>query len=260
MRNKMQLLLPALILLFGGLQLTHAREYSVYPTEQEYASLPPYCKEKIENTSHAENKMWSDRFGANTWLHLHHYCQGLNDINRYYLESDRARQRDLLSSAVNQFNYVVDHIPPDSFLLAEVYQNRGRAKLKLGNDSDGVADLQKAIELNPRITQTYFLLSDQFENSKNKVMALQVISDGLRYMPASKALQRRYQELGGKLPYPEPYEKPVEQNTASKAKAETKTATTDKATPDSSAPDSAKPAETKPAIGIPGNPYCRFCP
>jgi hypothetical protein len=260
MRKSMQISWSALLLLFVGLQLATAREYSVYPTEHEYATLPPYCREKIEKKNPAENKMWSDRFGANTWLHMHHYCQGLNDINRYYLENDRTRRNDLLFSAVNQFDYMVGHLPTDSILLADVYQNRGHAQLMLRNAVDGVTDLQKALDLNPRISQAYLLLADQFESWKKRDKALQVVTDGLRNIPDSKVLQQRYRELGGKQPYPTPYEVPVEQNTASKTKVGTETAAADKATPNSSAPHAAKPPEGNPSIGMPGNPYCRFCP
>jgi tetratricopeptide (TPR) repeat protein len=260
MRKSIQIFWSAFLLLFVGLQLAFSREYSVYPTEQEYATLPPYCKEKIEKKNPTENKMWSDRFGANTWLHMHHYCQGLNDINRYYLESDRALRNDLLSSAVGQFDYVIGHVPTDSVLLADAYQNRGHVQLMLRNAVDGVTDLQKALELNPRISQAYLLLADQFESWKKRDKALQIVSDGLRYIPASKVLQQRYRELGGKQPYPEPYEKPAEQNIASETKVGTETAAADKATPNSSTPNAANPAENNPSIGMPGNPYCRFCP
>lgn len=259
MRKNMQFLAPAFLLLLG-LQPAFAQQYSVYPTEQEYATLPPFCKEKIEKKNLAENKTWSDSFGANTWLHMHHYCQGLNDINRYYRASNAQQKKGFLSSAVGQFDYMTGHLPPDSVLLAEVYQNRGRVFLLQGQDANGVKDLHKALELNPKIARTYLMLADQFERGPGKDKALQLVSEGLRHVPTSKGLQRRYQELGGKLPFPEPYEKPAEQNVAAETKAAADTPAADKATPNPTEAETPKPAETKPAIGMPGNPYCRYCP
>lgn len=221
MRKNMQFLALAFLLLLG-LQPAFAEKYTYTPTEVEYATLPPYCKEKIENKNPAEKKAWSDSFGVNTYMHMHHYCLGLNDVNRYYRESNAQLKKGLLSSAVGEFGYMVDHLPPGSALLADAYQNRGRVFLLQGQEANGVKDLHKALELNPKNPRTYLILADQVERGPGKDKALQLVIEGLRHIPASKGLQRRYQELGGKLPFPEPHEKPAEQNAAAESKAASK--------------------------------------
>jgi len=260
MRKVIRFLIPALLLLFN-LQPAFAEKYPYTPTELEFASLPNFCRLKLKpGEDRTASKTGDDLFGHDTWIHVHHYCQGLNKFNRYYRASDATEKRVFLSDAASEFTYMVGHLPPNSVLLADVYQNRGRVMLVMDKAQEGVADLQKALEINPKNMQAYLILADQFEKLKNKDKALQIISEGLRHAPTSKGMQRRYQALGGKLPFPEPYEKPGQQNTATETKAEADTATTDKAPPNSSARETIKPVETKPAIGIPGQPYCRFCP
>lgn len=274
MRKSMQFLVPAFLLLLG-LRPAFAQQYPYAPTEQEYATLPPYCKEKLQNKNLAEINRWSDSFGVNTWLHMHHYCIGLNDINRYYRASNEQQKKGFLSSAIGEFGYMVGHLPPGSVLLADAYQNRGRVFLLQGQEASGVKDLHKALELNPKIARTYLILADQFERGAGKDKALQIVTEGLRHVPASKGLQRRYQELGGKLPFPEPYEKPAEQNAVAKTMPaeEPKAEAKPEAAPPSGeatnqaadganlkAPTGPTPQIDPPKIGSPKNPYCRFCP
>jgi tetratricopeptide (TPR) repeat protein len=138
--------------------------------------------------------------------------------------------------------------------------NRGKALRLLGRSPEAVSDWSKARTLDPEYVPSYIALADYYAEIKQQGKALEMVSEGLRYVPASKGLQRRYQELGGKPPFPEPYERPVEKNVAAETKTTTDTAAADKTTPDTRETVTPKPAETKPAIGMPGNPYCRFCP
>lgn len=257
MRKSAQYFLAMFLVGFVQLGSVHAEQFS--PTDLEYASLPPYCREKIQKKNPSENKMWSEQFGANTWLHMHHHCFGLNNIKRAYRARNTEERKGNLSSAVGEFGYMISHLPPDSVLWADVYSNHGNVLLMLGNTQNGIKDLYKALERNPKIVPVYLSLAEQLEKWGDKGKALQTVTEGLRHVPSSKGLQRRYQELGGKLPFPEPYEKPAEQNTAAETKAVADAPATDNAPSNSSEAETPKPAETKPAIGMPGNPYCRFC-
>jgi tetratricopeptide (TPR) repeat protein len=244
-----------------------AQEYHSYPNEQELASLPPYCKEKILNKNREENLMWSNRFGEDSWIHMHHYCQGLNNINRYYRAQNARDKKYIIATAISNFNYMVDHLPANSVLLGEVFYNRGRADLMAGSTPEGIRDLYKALELNPRIPQPYLALADEFQIAKNKEKALKIVSEGLRYNPENKALKRRYTEFGGKEPYPEPIVKPdsiraeAQPVVTTEIKPETKLESqTSQPEKEPTQDSTTSPAESSPKIGSPKNPYCRFCP
>lgn len=229
------------------------------PNEAEFANLPPYCKEKVENLDPVANKMWSDKFGRNNWLHMHHYCFGLNYLNRYYKAKTPQDGLAALGSALDNISYTIN-ATPGFILQPEMHYNRGKAYRLAGQGPEAVSDWFTAKTLNPDYVAAYIALADYYAEFKLQDKALEIVSEGLRHVPASKGLQRRYQELGGKLPFPEPYERGVEQNAAAETKAATESTATDKTTPDTSETETPKPAEIKPAMGMPGNPYCRFCP
>lgn len=249
-------LLCAVGIVFSGTAMTT----SPMPSGAEFASLPPYCKAKVEHPDPVENKIWSDKFGNDNWLHMHHYCFGLNYlINRYYRASTPEDRSFMLGAAVNNISYTIKAAKPGFVLQPEMHFNRGKALRLLGRGPEAVSDWFKATTLNPEYVAAYIALADYYSEYKQKDKALEIVSEGLRHVPASKGLQRRYQELGGTLPFPEPYERAVEQNSVAETKAATDTAATDKTTPNTSETETPKPAETEPAIGMPGNPYCRFC-
>ena len=231
------------------------------PNGAEYASLPPYCKEKVEKTDSVANKIWSDKFGKDNWLDMHHYCYGLSYlINRHYRARTTQDRAWMLGEAVSNISYTIKGATPGFTLLPEMHFNRGKALRLLGRGPEAISDWSKAKTLDPEYVAAYTALADYYAEIKQQGKALEMISEGLRQVPTSKGLQRRYQELGGKLRFPQPYERPVEQNAASETKAATDTPATDKTNPDTKATETPKPAETKPVIGMPGNPYCRFCP
>ena len=120
----------------------------------------------------------------------------------------------------------------------------------------------EAIRGNPGFDQAYAELADIQAHDEKPGEALKTVTEGLRHVPGSKPLKRRYTELGGKLPYPEPI---------APAPAEPQAAQPDEV----ASPGPASPAEpavggpveatavapvAQPKIGSPDNPYCRFCP
>jgi tetratricopeptide (TPR) repeat protein len=255
-RKMLRWLLCGLGIVFSGASMAT----SPAPIGAEYATLPPYCKEKIEKTDSVANKIWSDKFGKDNWLHMHHYCMGLNYlINRHYRARTKVDRAWTLGEAVDNISYTIKGATPGFTLLPEMYFNRGKTLRLLGRSPEAISDWLKAKTLNPEYVATYIALADYYAEIKQQDKALEMVSEGLRHVPSSKGLQRRYQELGGKLPFPEPYEKPAEQNTAAETKAVADAPATDNAPSNSSEAETPKPAETKPAIGMPGNPYCRFC-
>ena len=125
------------------------------------------------------------------------------------------------------------------------------------------------------LVKAYTLTSDIHVKLNQKNEALTVVTEGLRHVPDSRALQRLYKERGGKLPYPEPIARAAEVPAApdqtpregEPAAGEGKPKDTVQLAPASPAPDAAAgggPADAQapatPKIGSPTNPWCRFCP
>lgn len=237
-----------------------------WPKDSELSSLPQYCQAKLRNTS--DVAAWSVKLGPGGYGHAHHYCNGLNKINRYYKATSQYDQRFYLGEAVGEFGYMINQAAPTFSLMPEVYLNRGFALSKLHKEGEAMKDFQKAIELNPRLPKAYTMMADVYVKINLKGKALETITEGLRNQPSSKMLQRRYVELGGKEPFPEPYEKATSNAPSSTEKAEKALPAQSKKDADNTAKSTSDNTEPQPhtqqnqpeqPIGMPGNPWCRFC-
>lgn len=256
------LLLPLFFTMILGTFSAHALEPWV-PTDSEMVSLPPFCKVKMKSgQGSADYKLWESTLGPD-FLHTHHYCAGINFLNRYYRSRSQQDKHFNLNNAEDNLRYMVTHAKPTFSLMPDVYLNLGVAYSLSNQTAQAITHFNKAIELNPRQPKAYNALSDYHVKSKQSAKALEIVTAGLRHNPDTKSLQRRYTELGGKLPYPESIE-PAPAVEAEAAKPEK---------PPTPAPSSVEPAATptpttteavksidEPKIGSPTNPYCRFCP
>jgi tetratricopeptide (TPR) repeat protein len=217
------------------------------------------------------------------FLGIHHYCAGLNYINRYQYRVTDKNRKYYLSRAVPEIDYVAKDMPPGFPLAGEIYLNRGIALQLMGKDAEALTDFNRALQRDSGQVQAYLAIADYHVKKKNKSAALDVVSTGLKNVPDNKRLQRRYLELGGKEPFPV-----AEAPTSPDAKAvpddQVKPGSNDSVTapsePSASAapmgPDASSVADpapenrgdeekatnesTKTEIGSPTNPYCRFCP
>lgn len=216
------------------------------------------------------------------FIDLHHYCAGLNYINRYqYRISDKNRGY-YLGRAVPEIDYVAKNMPHDFPLAGEIYLNRGIALQLMHKDAMAIADFYRAIEHDPKQVAAYLAIADYHEKTRNKSKALEIVTTGLRHVPDNKRLQKRYLALGGKEPFPAPdatrsnsrESDPVDQSLPAPAATKETPALVSKPVHDTSvdAADGSAPqglkgeqtkdtdGEAKPGIGSPTNPYCRFCP
>jgi tetratricopeptide (TPR) repeat protein len=233
-------------------------------TALEVRQLPDYCQVKYREM-HGDTTARSQGFSlmGPQYANVHHYCDGLNYLNRYYRHIGGQDAASYLSFAINEFTYMADHIIQPSSIEAEIFFQRALAYSLARNDSEAIIDLQRALTLNPQSVRTYIKLADLFSNMKARNKALDVITDGLRQIPDSKVLKRRYDELGGKQPYPEAVAAaPAPQQTESEEKP-TVPATIHEPSEPTAAKQAGDAAAGEQGDATPSsdskNPWCRFC-
>lgn len=241
-----------------------AVETGLRPNAAEMSKLPPYCQAKFNLPPGSPEWLgWRDRIGEN-WKDLHHYCAGLNYVNRYWRASDKRDKGFYLQRAMGGFDYLVKAQKPDFALRAELYANRGEVFKLMGKPGEAVKDFNQTLSIDPGMVRPYLQLADLHVAGKSPNRALEIVTEGLRHVPDSTALQRRYLELGGKKPFPDPVvakaDEPVPaQSEAPASKPEAVAQPVEAAAVESKAEPSAQ-TDASPAIGTPKNPYCRFCP
>lgn len=107
------------------------------PSEVEILSLPPECKVRLADKKTpamaAEWNTYQARYGRPVWDHYHHYCFALNFMNRTQSTFDKKEKRFNLQQAINNYNYLLKHWPPNGPLtpLAQTGKMRAEHMLKL---------------------------------------------------------------------------------------------------------------------------------
>jgi tetratricopeptide (TPR) repeat protein len=189
-------------MLHGASAAAQATQYQF--EAKQLAMLPPYCKytqvfrENVPGGNDVQQiERWANALGAGNFLHLHHYCAGLENTNRalYFSSTKLDRDRELRTS-LNEFDYVLARVTPDFALLPEILTKRGENLLRLGSGPQGLLDLNRAIELKPDHWPPYAALSDYYKALGDVASAREWAEKGLSAAPGTKALQRRLTELG----------------------------------------------------------------
>lgn len=243
-------------------------------TDAEQKAMPEYCQARYQKES-PQYIQWMKIIGPH-FIHTHHYCDGLGWLARYYRAKGDQEKKRILQSAYGSFMYMVPRVDETWAMRGELYLNLGTVLALQKNDGEALKSMLKAIELEPRMARAYLSTADMYVKLKKNQHAVDMLAEGLRYLPGNAALQQKYLKLGGKEPFPEPYagkeEKagpetpvastPVPGQEAPVVPAEPATQGAVPAVPEPVAGESAgKPAAGPEAPkGAPGNPWCRFCP
>lgn len=196
-------------------------------------------------------------------MHMHHYCDGLRFLNRAYAAmGNKTDMKYKAGRAISGFNYVLEHTEKNYVMRGEVHIGKAQALKLLGRKGEALAEFHNALKYDVSTPDAYQALADHYLETGNKSKALEMATEGLRRDPDSKGLKRRYTELGGELPYPEPIlststEKPQSLPEIVNDQPKVEAVGVERA---NSVPAEAVSEIKEQKIGSPTNPYCRFCP
>lgn len=202
-----------------------------------------------------------DQSERENWMHMHHFCDCIRFTSRAYASLGNWNDmRYNLQVAIGGCDYVLQHAKPGFYMLPEVHLQKGKALKLYRQEGKALIEFMNAIRGNPSLAPAYLELADIQVRSKKPQEALKTVTKGLQHIPDSKALKRRYTELGGKLPYPTPVvlTPPTPVVPPNETAVSTPTSPAEIKVP---SPATIEPAPiTEPITGSPKNPYCRFCP
>lgn len=217
------------------------------PTREELAAMPPYCRT-------ANQRLFQGCPAVG------HYCDGLKSRIRF--DKHNRESGFWLTQSIAAFESVVQREDwKNCPLRAEAYVNLGLAYLSQSKKQNApsfkaAANFMKALEVKSDYLPAYYGLGDYYVRLGDKKKALNMVEEGLRYVPNSVGLLRRFKELGGTMP-PAPHHvtaKPMEQQDSPVESPPVESV-------ESLAPAPKEESAQAPAqIGTPSNPWCRFCP
>lgn len=206
----------------------------VQPTEEEFRSLPEVCVKRLKGTmSRDEMRMYP---------HLHHYCFGLNFVNRASRSKSAQSRGFNLGNAIDNFDYMVKFLPPGHWMRPQVYVDKGKAHVQAAQHAEAVELFNRAITENPAFEPAYLQLIEALKRTGAQGSALEIATAGLRYIPSSGLIKRAYFELGGKEPLPEPAAKGGAENAEPPAGGEI-TSSAELPEPQNASPASAESAD-----------------
>lgn len=231
------------------------------PTTAELSLLPPFCQVKLNpNSSSADIKLYSGKIGPD-WLHIHHYCGALKFINRY--KSSLANKTDqvfYLQSAMSEFEYMFGHSAPTFWMRPEMHVQKGKLLAAAKRNVEAVSEFEQALQDNPSYVEAYVALSDLYKNTGQQLKSITAVEQALQLTPNNKSIQRKYNQLTGKVftPPPPTVEQPAQ--IPSTPTPVVQDAATSGVNSTSMQPASVLSSVAVPEkIGTPANPYCRFC-
>ena len=172
--------------------------------EKRAALLPPYCKytqlyrdAAPGGRNPTEIQRWSAMMGGDSnFMHLHHYCWGLEYTNHALYSATSKQGRDeSLRLSIPEFNYVISQARPDFVLLPEILTKKGENLMRIGRAPEAIPALNRALSLKPDYWPAHAALSDYFRDIGQIQAALEWAEKGLTAAPNAKPLLRRVSEL-----------------------------------------------------------------
>lgn len=230
------------------------------PTPAEIERLPPVCKRILTGTI--------TRQEAAPYPNFHHYCYGLNFINRAERPGQTTDGRRFnLTSALGEIGYTAGKAPQGHWSLPQLHTDMGRVYMKLKDTAKAAEAYSKALGFNPRYEPAYVGLIQVYRSMGSQGSVLDLATTGLRHLPDSSRLKKAYLDSGGRQPFPAPIEQPTpnearaesvnDQPAASPGEAFAPPESADQASTGVDGSGSEPIAEDEAAVAPSG---CRFCP
>jgi tetratricopeptide (TPR) repeat protein len=169
---------------------------------EEVALLPEFCRHTqliIErHGSPVAQRQWIERVGPG-FLHMHHYCIAVVAYVRSHRHQNTANDRaGYLNFAAQNLSYVVRNAEPQFAFMPEVLYRRGQVVFRQGNASAAIADLERAVQGDPRHARASYELSQVLLSIGEKARAERVLKQALEASPTSKLLTSALRDLNSR--------------------------------------------------------------
>jgi len=140
---------------------------------EKVKDLPDYCKCRLAETKFREefrnkhrpaqidwpaqfakvHKRWARTIGEKNWRHIHHYCFGIQKLNRSLRmteKSEELRRKGTLKSALEEFEYMRTRADRSFPLWPQLLMYESQIYFQLGQPVKAQRAMQQAIELQKR--------------------------------------------------------------------------------------------------------------
>jgi tetratricopeptide (TPR) repeat protein len=174
--------------------------------EKAVAMLPEYCKytqlytrSEYGSKDPVQIQRWQNAMGAANFMHMHHYCRGLEHTNiALYVARDKRQRDSNLNFSIREINYALRNVQPEFAMLPEMLAKKAENLMLLGKAPEAIREYGRAIERKPDYWPPYAALSDYYKDRRDAKQARQWLEKGLAAAPDALPLKRRLAELDGR--------------------------------------------------------------
>jgi tetratricopeptide (TPR) repeat protein len=168
-----------------------AGAYQFEPTEAEFNAWPLYCRARYVTTTIGQTSVFAQRLdrtaqataegtiGAQTFLHVHHYCAGIAHLARARLEPDPQRRRYQLDEARSEILYSMRNDPGNGPLQSTMVVNLAVVERERGDLPAARQLLEGAIRQSPADPKPYLGLAIILRGDKKLAEARTILEQGL---------------------------------------------------------------------------------
>ena len=167
----------------------HVPEYCLYVQVLPDRVTPAYHDHPLSTGKYRSS------FGT-AWNHMHHYCWGLEAMfEATQPEVEPVIQRGLYSSAVSDFDYVLERMPDAIFLKPEIFVQKGLALTLLERHGEAIDAYTDALAIRADYVPAYIALSGCFERFGDLEKAASILRQGLEHAPQNAMLLEKLGEF-----------------------------------------------------------------
>jgi len=157
----------------------------------DYLHLPELCRYtqwREPNVNVSILNKWKRKLGPD-WIHVHHFCRGLNLKFHSQNTMERKQFARLSKDAIGEFSYIRIHASQNFSLMPITNVKIGELLVGLKRFREAEESFHEAIRLNPKFTPSYSELSKLYIKQKQKDKAKKTLLEGLKISPNSKLLK-----------------------------------------------------------------------
>jgi len=150
-----------------------------HPTKKELASLPDYCGPRATKWGNDLRlpavKKWTRKFGADDWMHMHHWCEALVQIQRAAATGITETERRFhLKVALNNLGYSMRHATPSFVLWPAMLVKKAEISEALGGDENAAMAYIEALRRFPCYKTAYEGLASYYERHDEHAEAVRL--------------------------------------------------------------------------------------
>lgn len=182
-----------LLLLLCLSQITHAVELRI--SDDDLAMLPEYCtaKKKLP-PGHPTRNHWERVIGPD-FLHIHHLCNGIHQLNVYYTARSQDERQYALQGVANQVDYMKSHVSKSFPLWYELWMLDAKSLRFKKQYDDSLAAVAQALNYQKKDVRAMLLRADIYTEQQQFDLAIAELNQVKKLAPKLATVERRLKNI-----------------------------------------------------------------